>query len=486
MVSFFNRQRLPSDTAKLPAATLPELAAMPNGVIPALEITRLLPTIGNDHQELVHLMAELYRQQFKIDFSGVIERYATCPQRVPGQSINEILGTESLELIRIREIASLRYRQALFQNDAIIDYAVKVLTDVMMNRAAYDQSIERSAWEEFKGTTIQPQIPARLTLLKNPLKQLRSIDLDDLSAETQQLRRTLLADIFEKLEQAPVKIARFAQEQISLMHATVEQAPSPDVRLSPWGMRRGELRSHLDELRDTGKDLAAITQLICDRSHWMIVKLANKSLLPGGDLKDLIQAGYLALVYGIPLFDYRRGNKFSTYATYGIVRAMQYENQRHPTIRGPRSLACDLREYRQLVARLSHQLGRQPNAQEILEALGKKYPTPHILRIANQPLSANQSILHGQARNRLADIIPQPHDPRSFESQELAQNLQAALAALDDRQRLVITLRFGLGEDSKQWTLQQVAKRMRYTIETVRTLQNKALKKLRAALRKES
>jgi RNA polymerase primary sigma factor len=486
MVSFFNRQRLPSDTARLPAATLPELAAVHDGVIPALEFIRLLPTIGNNRRELVHLVAELYRQQFKIDFSGVIERYAACPQRVPGQSINEILVTESLELLRIRDIASLRYRQALFQSDVIIDYAVKVLTDVMMDRAVYDQSIERSAWEEFKGTTIQPQIPARLTLVKTLLKQLRNIDPGDLSAEAQQLRRTLVADIFEKLEQAPVKIARFAKEQISLMHEKVKQVPGPDARLSPWGMRLGELRSHLAELRDTGKDLAAITQLICDRSHWMIVKLASKRLRPGVELDDLIQAGYLGLIYGIPVFDYRRGNTFLTYATYGIVRAMRDENQRHPTIRGPRSLACDLRQYRQEVARLSHQLGRQPNTQEILEALGDQSPTPNILRIAEPPVSVDQLIPYGLTKSRLADTLPQPHNPSFFESRELAEQLQAALTTLNSDEQLVIRLRFGLGEGSKEWPLEGIAKLMKCSTEKVRTLQNKALKKLKSALPKES
>ena len=309
-------------------------------------------------------------------------------------------------------------------------------------------------------------------------------ELDDLYAKL----IDSVIDVFESVSEdaeAETKTTTDLEKELEVLATLDQQSVNDPVRMYLKEIGRIPLLTFKDEIdlaKRAEKGDKAAKKKLTESNLRLVVSIAKKYIGRGMTLLDLIQEGNQGLIRAVEKYDWRKGYKFSTYATWWIRQAITRAiADQARTIRIPVHMVETINRFIRTSRRLMQDLGREPEPEEIAKEMEIDVEkVREIVKVSQEPTSL-QTPIGDDEDSLLGDFIQDTSQPTPYDATSralLKDQVDEVLSSLSDREKKVLILRFGL-EDGRPRTLEEVGKEFMVTRERIRQIEAKALRKLR-------
>lgn len=424
---------------------------------------------------------------------------------------------EEIALAKKIEITRKRFRRSLLGNSHALRQTVQILTRVHQGQLPFDRTIKVSLTERLTKEQITARMPSNLATLKKLMLAKRTVFLEIVRKSVEPSRKAELVRQYVRLRAKCIVLA----EELSLrsrrvipnmqaleqmadrmdgLQARIAQIENDPMQVNDCERLRGEfrklivqaeesprsLRNRCQEFRKHYRDYEAVKRELSQGNLRLVVSIAKKYRNRGLSFLDLIQEGNTGLMRAVDKYEYRRGFKFSTYATWWIRQAITRAiADQARTIRIPVHMIDVLSRLRNIQKSLTQKLKRDPSTEEI--AAETDLPVEEVRRvldIGRHPISLDRPVGEGEDNSFGEFIEDNDHgNPiRNASNGLLRDKIDTLLKSLTYREREIIRLRYGL-VDGYSYTLEEVGRIFKVTRERVRQIEAKAVSKMQNPVR---
>jgi RNA polymerase primary sigma factor len=424
---------------------------------------------------------------------------------------------EEISLAKKIEITRKRFRRNILRSFMALENTVSILERVQSGELPFDRTIKVSLTERLTKTQVSARMPVNLPTLRRLMQAQRrdfAIQVDNRTCGTDKaaarqrflrrqrkmlvlveelsLRTRRVQPMMKQLEEVSRRMDRL---QAQLKQLKAEGASSQRIapvrrELKALMMQTLEspksLRDRCELLRTQLTEFERVKRDLSSGNLRLVVSIAKKYRNRGMSFLDLIQEGNTGLMRAVDKYEYRRGFKFSTYATWWIRQAITRAiADQARTIRIPVHMIDVLSKLQQTAKRLQHELGRLPSPEETAHAAGISLEESlHVMDIGRTPVSLDRPIGEGDDCS-FGEFVEDAHTDNPLKlanNSLLREKIDDLLKTLTFREREIIRLRYGL-TDGYCYTLEEVGRIFKVTRERVRQIEAKAVAKLQHPVR---
>ncbi|MBL8815339.1 MAG: RNA polymerase sigma factor RpoD [Planctomyces sp.] len=424
---------------------------------------------------------------------------------------------EEIFLAKQIEVTRRRFRRSLLNTEFALNFCYDMLVRVHRGELPFDRTIKVSMTESLEKEQILGRMPFNLATIDSirrrdaadyeKLRQQQTSDADRAAIEQQlTVRRRRCITLLEELSLRTQRLQPCMKrlEQISIRMVELQEQIRNLKDLSSAEDETRVMQKELDDLihltKESPDSLAEKMDIILQRhaeyekamrdlsggNLRLVVSIAKKYRNRGLTFLDLIQEGNTGLMRAVDKYEYRRGYKFSTYATWWIRQAITRAiADQARTIRIPVHMIETMTKLRAAARDLLQELGREPTVEEMAEVAGIPMDEARrVMRISRQPISLDKPIGESDDNSFGEFIEDRGNDSpvSNAASEMLKDKIDSVLKTLTYREREIIKLRYGLG-DGYTYTLEEVGRIFKVTRERVRQIEAKAVRKLQHPVR---